>query len=259
MVSRCALVARFACALALAPAALANVTILGQPGSYATIQAAVNAAVDGDVLIVDAGTYAGFTIDGKGIAIVASPGSSICSQRPARSQRDRRSRGAPERRSDHRAGHASHAGRAEDRPRARVTPRSGAGLHLPRRVALVFLQLVGSVPLGTRRAPRRIARASIFHAVHAAQRRLAKFIAGEDMCTRAASLRRPALHDRPLRLHGPRWNGHERNNPTGGKGGRGCASADFGVVLSGGAPGRERRRRRPIGCSISGDGGDALV
>ncbi len=46
-------------------------------GQFTTIQPAVNAAVDGDTLLVKAGQYSGFTIDGKGITIVADSGANV--------------------------------------------------------------------------------------------------------------------------------------------------------------------------------------
>ncbi len=62
-------------AAALGPAAIADVTIVGQTTSYATIQAAVDAAVSGDTLIVGNGTYqGGFSIDGKALAVVGQNG-----------------------------------------------------------------------------------------------------------------------------------------------------------------------------------------
>ncbi len=60
------------CSILIAAIASADVTILGKPGSYATIQAAVHAAVDGDVLLVGAGTYPGFTIDDKSLSVIAA-------------------------------------------------------------------------------------------------------------------------------------------------------------------------------------------
>jgi hypothetical protein len=55
-----------AAGLAAAPAS-ADVFIHGQPGSYATIQSAVDAAVDGDTLLIELGQYQGAVIDGKGL------------------------------------------------------------------------------------------------------------------------------------------------------------------------------------------------
>ncbi len=78
MVIELARFSRTAGCLALCAAlASANVTILGKPGSYATIQAAVDAAVDGDVLLVEPGTYTGFTIDDKALSVIALPGPAV--------------------------------------------------------------------------------------------------------------------------------------------------------------------------------------
>ena len=54
--------------------ASAGVTVLSQPqlGTFTTIQAAVDAASDNDVLLVTAGTYPGFTIDNKSINVIAT-------------------------------------------------------------------------------------------------------------------------------------------------------------------------------------------
>jgi hypothetical protein len=61
--------AALALALSAAPAA-ADVFIWGQPGSYASLQAAIDAAVDGDVLLLEPTTtlpYTSAVIDGKGL------------------------------------------------------------------------------------------------------------------------------------------------------------------------------------------------
>jgi len=60
-----------AASVLLAATSGADVYILGQPGSYATPQAAVDAAVDGDVLLVEDGSYPAFTIDGKALTVLA--------------------------------------------------------------------------------------------------------------------------------------------------------------------------------------------
>src|SRR5262245_15566256 len=45
------------------------------PGVFATdIQPAIDAAADGDLVLVEAGSYSGFTIDGKGVSVVADVG-----------------------------------------------------------------------------------------------------------------------------------------------------------------------------------------
>jgi hypothetical protein len=45
--------------------------------SYATIQEAVDAAANGSLLLVGEGSYAGFRVDGKGLALVALPGATV--------------------------------------------------------------------------------------------------------------------------------------------------------------------------------------
>lgn len=63
--------------LGLASTALAGgVRIVDSAGSapYPDVQAAVDAAVTGDVIVVGAGNYTGFVVDGKGLFIVARPG-----------------------------------------------------------------------------------------------------------------------------------------------------------------------------------------
>lgn len=72
-------VAMCAVALALLVPATARADVhvvdpLGSPGSFANIQAAIDAAVDGDVILIRQGSYGGFTIDGKAVALVAAAG-----------------------------------------------------------------------------------------------------------------------------------------------------------------------------------------
>lgn len=47
-----------------------EVTILGKPGVFITIQAAIDAASDGGVLLIETGHYPPFVIDGKGLSLV---------------------------------------------------------------------------------------------------------------------------------------------------------------------------------------------
>ncbi|MEO0652088.1 MAG: hypothetical protein AAFZ65_15550 [Planctomycetota bacterium] len=45
----------------------------GGPGAFTTIQAAVDVAQDGDVILVDSGIYGSFSVDGKALDIAARP------------------------------------------------------------------------------------------------------------------------------------------------------------------------------------------
>src|SRR6187402_1540088 len=62
--------------LLLASAARADVFVVDASGGgdFTTLQAAVNAAADGDTLLVRTGSYAGFLLTGKGLSIVAERG-----------------------------------------------------------------------------------------------------------------------------------------------------------------------------------------
>ncbi|MCE9595662.1 MAG: right-handed parallel beta-helix repeat-containing protein [Planctomycetes bacterium] len=65
----------------LAAPANADVLIVAANSPYSTdfptIQAAVDAAVDGDTLVVQSGTYSAFAVDGRELAIVAAPGANV--------------------------------------------------------------------------------------------------------------------------------------------------------------------------------------
>lgn len=65
--------------LSLSPAIAGGVRIVDASGqkNFRDIQSAIDAAVDGDVLLVGAGTYPAFTIDGKGISIFAAPAGAL--------------------------------------------------------------------------------------------------------------------------------------------------------------------------------------
>jgi hypothetical protein len=68
-------VATLASAVLGSTLARSEVTIVGQSGSYATLQAAVDAASDGDTLIVGDGTYnTGCTVTNKSLALIAQAG-----------------------------------------------------------------------------------------------------------------------------------------------------------------------------------------
>ena len=55
----------------------------GAPGSFPDLQAAVDAAVDGDVLLVRPGTYSGFEIDGLSFTVVGDGPGVIVEEKPA--------------------------------------------------------------------------------------------------------------------------------------------------------------------------------
>ena len=64
--------------LALAPQSVHVVDDGGGAGvDFTDLATAVTAALDGDVLLVKAGTYAGFALDGKGLAICAEAGETV--------------------------------------------------------------------------------------------------------------------------------------------------------------------------------------
>ena len=67
-------------AVALLPSvARSDVVIVDATGtaSFSNFQAAVDAAVDGDVLLASRGTYQGFTIDGKALSVFAAPANAV--------------------------------------------------------------------------------------------------------------------------------------------------------------------------------------
>ena len=72
--------------LAVSPAFAADVhTVAPTPGAadFTTIQAAVDAALDGDTVLVRSATsYAAFTLDGKGLSIVADSAAAIAQAVP---------------------------------------------------------------------------------------------------------------------------------------------------------------------------------
>jgi hypothetical protein len=60
-----------------APAQGAVLFVDDNGGAYTDIQAAVDAALPGDRIVVRAGNYSGFTVSGKGVWIVGQPGAQI--------------------------------------------------------------------------------------------------------------------------------------------------------------------------------------
>jgi len=76
--------ARTAIAIAIAlpcsmSLARAEVRVVGSGGQYTTIQAAINAAVDGDTILARLGTYSSFVIDNKALAVVNDAPNSMSS------------------------------------------------------------------------------------------------------------------------------------------------------------------------------------
>ena len=74
---RCALQTTIALLLAATASADLLVVDAAGGGSFRSVQAAVDAAQPGDVLLVRAGVYAGFSIAGKGLAVVAEEGALV--------------------------------------------------------------------------------------------------------------------------------------------------------------------------------------
>lgn len=64
-------------ACAAAEAGGVHVVEAGGTERFGTIQGAVDAAADGDVLLVSSGTYTGFSVVGKGLSILAAPGHEV--------------------------------------------------------------------------------------------------------------------------------------------------------------------------------------
>ncbi len=64
--------------ITLAVPATASVIVVhaGGGGDFTAIQPAIDAASDGDTILVKSGNYAGFTIDGKGVVVVQDSGAS---------------------------------------------------------------------------------------------------------------------------------------------------------------------------------------
>ncbi|MCE9595661.1 MAG: right-handed parallel beta-helix repeat-containing protein [Planctomycetes bacterium] len=69
------------CLAALSTRAAADVVVVAANSPYASdypsIQTAINAAADGDTIVVRSGTYGTFAVDGRELAIVAAPGASV--------------------------------------------------------------------------------------------------------------------------------------------------------------------------------------
>src|SRR5262249_40423605 len=63
----------------LATSALANVIVVNAAGggNFMDIQSGVSSAFDGDTILVKPGTYAGFTINGKSVTVVADSGPAV--------------------------------------------------------------------------------------------------------------------------------------------------------------------------------------
>jgi len=68
------------------PALAGHVLVVdsGGGGSYTQIQPAIDAALDGDTILVKAGTYYGFTIDNKELSVVGDAGASVTITSPVR-------------------------------------------------------------------------------------------------------------------------------------------------------------------------------
>src|SRR5262245_39676927 len=72
----------FAAAMALLASSLAAQPVhLVGPGGFAQIQAAINAAANGDVIVIQGGTYLPFTLT-KDLTLTAAPGATVDVQPP---------------------------------------------------------------------------------------------------------------------------------------------------------------------------------
>lgn len=68
----------FVAALLLSSSAKADVLVVGPTQAFTDIQAAVDAAASGDLLLIQAGEYSSFKVDGKGLSILADgPGAAL--------------------------------------------------------------------------------------------------------------------------------------------------------------------------------------
>lgn len=69
--------AAFVLLAAPAPAGVLLVDPVGGPGLHTSIQSAVDAAQDGDVVLVKSGTYPGFLVNAKSVQVVGDAGASV--------------------------------------------------------------------------------------------------------------------------------------------------------------------------------------
>ncbi len=61
----------------LAASSRANVLVVSPTGTYTTIQAAVDASADEDVVLIESGTYSGFTVHDRALFVVADAGALV--------------------------------------------------------------------------------------------------------------------------------------------------------------------------------------
>jgi hypothetical protein len=241
--------AGIALVLGAAPAIAGEVQIVDHPrlGGFAKIQDAVDAAEDGDVLLVGGGTYAGFEISGKSLWLIEAPGSTVRVLGTVTIEN-------------------LAATQAVLLANLEILPVNGPGLILDQNAGHVRVQGSriegGSDPSGTGAgSPAVLANASqkvLFVACN---------VYGKDAPFLSGYPGEPGGHgiqavDTGFALYDcfvEGGNGSEEGNPSGGDGGDGCNVGGWGIFASGSTlRGGRGGGGDYIGCNSGGNGGDAL-
>lgn len=244
----------------LAALASAGVDVLGKPqlGTFATIQEAIDAASEGDVLIVEDGIYPGFTITNKSLCVIGATGALVevqgtCTIRnlgPARraslvgvsATAFQNANGVArpglellDNLGSVRLQNCTFTGAKPQFQPGSSTPPSGSGADVTRSAKVLFTRcmLFGrSVGMWSGEVPR---------AAGAGLNSLDSAVALYECVARGGE-------------------GSVESYPSGGEGGPGCRVSGWGVFASGSSiEGGRGGGGDYIGCTSSGDGGDGLV